>query len=154
MIDFPSLSPAHQIVGLLGMLLDLASEPDTAVLSTDRGRPLCRVEDQGRIDSICSYLNKHFEEEIDFSGLSRRIHMDQASLCRFFKRTTGRTMTTYINELRVGAAAQLLIDTDCSVTDIGFQVGFGNYSNFHRQFKKIKGYGPRALRQQFLSNRP
>jgi AraC-like DNA-binding protein len=37
-----------------------------------------------------------------------------------------------------------------SVLDIGFRVGFGNYSNFNRQFKKIKGYNPKALRQQFL----
>jgi transcriptional regulator GlxA family with amidase domain len=77
--------------------------------------------------------------------------MDQASVCRFFKRATGRTMTTYVNELRVGSAAQLLMETDSSILEIGFRVGFGNYSNFSRQFKKIKGYGPRNLRQHFLS---
>jgi transcriptional regulator GlxA family with amidase domain len=75
--------------------------------------------------------------------------MDQTSLCRFFKRATGRTMTEYLNELRVGAAAQLLINTDESILDIGFRVGFGNYSNFNRQFKRIKGYGPGTLRRQF-----
>jgi transcriptional regulator GlxA family with amidase domain len=58
-------------------------------------------------------------------------------------------MTAYLNELRVGAAAQLLIDTDQSVLEIGFQVGFGNYSNFNRQFKRIKGFGPRTLRGHF-----
>jgi len=78
--------------------------------------------------------------------------MDQASLCRFFKRATGRTMTTYVNELRVGAAAQLLTETDLSILEIAFKVGFGNYSNFNRQFKRIKGYGPRTLRQQFLAD--
>jgi AraC-like DNA-binding protein len=150
--EFPSLSSAHQLVGLLNILLDLASEADGEVLSTNCCRPVCRVEEQHRIDSICSYLTEHFEEEIDFAGLSRRVHMDQASLCRFFKRTTGRTMTTYVNELRVGAAAQLLIDTDRSTTEIGFQVGFGNYSNFHRQFKRIKGCAPRVLRRQFVGD--
>jgi len=58
-------------------------------------------------------------------------------------------MTTYLNELRVGAAAQLLLDTDESVLDIAFRVGFGNYSNFNRQFKRIEGFGPRTLRRQF-----
>jgi transcriptional regulator GlxA family with amidase domain len=56
-----------------------------------------------------------------------------------------------VNELRVGAAAQLLMDTDLSIIDICFKVGFGNYSNFNRQFKRIKGYCPRLLRQQFLT---
>jgi transcriptional regulator GlxA family with amidase domain len=112
---------------------------------------MCRVEDQQRIDAICLYLSRQYAEDIDFVELARRVHMDQTSLCRFFKRATGRTMTTYVNELRVGAAAQLLTDTDQNILQIGFDVGFGNYSNFNRQFKRIKGYTPRMLRRQFLS---
>jgi AraC-like DNA-binding protein len=151
-VEFPNLSPARRIVRLLDVLLDLAAETDTKVLSTDRVRPMCRVEDQQRIEFICTYLNEQFEEEVDYLEIARRVHMDQASLCRFFKRATGRTMTAYVNEMRVGAAAQLLTDTDLSILEIGFKVGFGNYSNFNRQFKRIKGYGPRTLRQQFLSH--
>ena len=112
---------------------------------------MCRVEDQKRIDKICLYLNQHFAQKVDFTELARQVHMDQASVCRFFKRATGRTMTTYVNELRVGAAAQLLMETDASILEIGFRVGFGTYSNFSRQFKRIKGYGPRSLRQHFLA---
>lgn len=147
----PSLSPAKRLATLLSVLVDLAAEEDVRQLTTMKVKPIYRVADQQRIDTICQYLNHHFEEEIDFAGLAKRLHIDQASMCRFFKRATGRTMTTYINELRVGAAAQMLIDTDDSVLDIGFRVGFGNYSNFNRQFKRIKGFGPRTLRRQFFS---
>jgi transcriptional regulator GlxA family with amidase domain len=132
----------------------LASESDAWVLSTLKVKPTCRGAEQQRIDAVCLYLNEHFGEEIDFSELAARLHMDQASLCRFFKRATGRTMTAYLNELRVGAAAQLLIETDKSVLEIGFRVGFGNYSNFNRQFKKIKGFGPRTLRSHFSPDVP
>lgn len=152
MKDFLSLSPAERIVELLEILLILASEPNPDILSTDRVRPMCRIEDQQRIEAVCAHLSAHFDEEIDYVRLADQLHMDQASLCRFFKRATGRTMTAYVNELRVGAAAQLLTTTDLSVLDIGFQVGFGNYSNFNRQFKRIKGFGPRTLRQQFRSH--
>lgn len=145
----PAAPPSKRLVLLLTALVDLASESNAQVLSSLRVRPICRPADQQRIDAICVYLNEHFEEEIDFARLSDRFHMDQASLCRFFKRATGRTMTAYLNELRVGAAAQLLINTDESVLDIAFRVGFGNYSNFNRQFKRIKGFGPRTLRRQF-----
>jgi len=148
--EFPSLPPAQRLLALLEVLLDLASERCCQRLSSLRLRPICRVEDQRRIDTICLHLDRHFDEEIDFAGLACRIHMDQSSLCRFFKRATGRTMTAYVNELRVGAAAQLLTETDLSILDIGFRVGFGNHSNFNRQFKRIKGYNPRILRQQFL----
>jgi AraC-like DNA-binding protein len=146
---FPFLPPAQRVITLLSVLLDLAAESHPQLLSTNRVPPICRVEDQQRIDAICAYLNNHFEKSIEFAKLSHQIHMDQGSLCRFFKRATGRTMTAYVNELRVGAAAQLLTETDRSVLDIGLQVGFGNYSNFNRQFKRIKGYTPRTMRQQF-----
>ena len=150
----PSLAPARRLATILSVLVDLAGEADPRVLSTLKVKPICRVADQQRIDAICQYLNEHFEEEIDFAQLAQRFHIDQASLCRFFKRATGRTMTAYLNEFRVGAAAQMLIDTNDSILDIGFRVGFGNYSNFNRQFKRIKGFGPRTLRRQFLPQPP
>jgi len=145
----PLQSPSKRLATLLSVLVELAEEKDGQILSTLKVKPICRIADQHRIDEICLFLNENFTEEIEFSTLSKRFHMDQASLCRFFKRATGRTMTAYLNELRVGAAAQLLINTNDSILDIGFRVGFGNYSNFNRQFKRIKGFGPRTLRHQF-----
>jgi len=150
----PSLTSAKRLVEFLSILVELASESDARVLSMLKVRPICRLADQQRIDGICNYLNEHFEEEIEFAKLSERFHMGQASLCRFFKRATGRTMTAYVNELRVGAAAQLLISTDENVLEIAFRVGFGNYSNFNRQFKRIKGFGPMTLRKQFSAEHP
>lgn len=145
--EFPLLPPSRRLLALLGILFDLAEEPHAQQLSSAYMRPTYRIEDQQRIDKICVHLNQHFEEETDFKQLARLAHMEQSSLCRFFKRSTGRTITTYINELRVGAATQLLSETDSSVLDIAFRVGFGNYSNFSRQFRRIKGYSPRVLRR-------
>ncbi len=147
----PSLSPAARLATLLSVLVNLAAESDARRLSTVKVKPVCHVADQHRLDVIFRYLHTHFQEEIDFADLAQGLRVDQTSLCRFFKRATGRTMTAYVNELRVGAAAELLMDTDESVLDIGFRVGFGNYSNFNRQFKRIKGLGPGTLRKQFLS---
>jgi AraC-like DNA-binding protein len=147
--EIPSLSPSKRLVMLLSVLAELANENNAKALSSMKVRPICHLADQQRIDAICHYMNEHFEEEIDFATFSDRFHMNQASLCRFFKRATGRTMTAYLNELRVGAAAQLLTNTDESILEICLNVGFGNYSNFNRQFKRITGFGPRTLRRQF-----
>lgn len=146
----PALPPAKRLLCLLNSLVDLAGEKDAQILSSLKLRPICHPEEQRRIDEICRYLGEHFEEEIDFIQLSHHFHMAQAALCRFFKRATGRTLTTYLNELRVGAASQLLLHTEESILNICFRVGFGNYSNFNRQFRRIKGIGPRSLRRQFL----
>ena len=148
--NFPRMPRARQMVTLLSILLDLTGAKGAKILSTNHVQPACRIGDQQRIDAICQYLNRHFEEEIEFAKLAKTLNISQATLCRFFKRATGRTMTQYVNEIRVGAASQLLTGTDQSVLDIGFNVGFGNYSNFNRQFKRIKGYSPRELRDRFL----
>lgn len=145
----PAASSSQKMVTLLSILLDLAGESSAEALSAPGLRPVYRVEDQKRVDKVCSYLTQRFREQIDFTAVAREVHMDQASLCRFFKRATGRTMTTYVNELRVGAAVQLLRETERSILDIGFSVGFGNYANFNRQFNRIKGFGPRQMRRQF-----
>ncbi len=145
----PSLKPAERLILLLSSLVELATESRAAAISTQSLLPLCRIDDQRRIDCICTYLHRHFDREVDFQQLARTIHMSQAALCRFFRRATGRTMTTYVNQLRVGAATQLLLNSDLNVLEIGFRVGFGNYSNFNRQFKHIKGVTPLSLRREF-----
>jgi AraC-like DNA-binding protein len=148
----PSLPPTRRLLLLLTSLVELASESEARVISTETLLPLCHIEDQLRIDRVCSYLHERFDEEVDFPQLAHTVHMSQAALCRFFRRATGRTMTTYVNQLRVGEATQLLMNSDLSVLEIGFRVGFGNYSNFNRQFKSIKGVTPLAVRREFHSD--
>ncbi|HET9792685.1 MAG TPA: AraC family transcriptional regulator [Candidatus Angelobacter sp.] len=147
--SLPKLSPPHRLIALLSALVALAGIKDPQVLSSFEVQPISHLAGQQRIDAVCGYLDKHYQEPIRFSELAAKFHMDQAFLCRFFRRATGRTLTEYLNGLRVAAAAQLLISTDASVIDICFRVGFGNYSNFTRQFKRIKGLRPRELRSQF-----
>jgi AraC-like DNA-binding protein len=146
--EMPSLPPARRLISLLSILEALAAETRAKALSTETLLPLCRMEDQQRMERICSYLHQNFDGEIDFKELTRIVHMSQETLCRFFRRATGRTMTTYIHHLRIGAAVQLLRNSGLSVIEIGFRVGFGNYSNFNRQFKTIKGATPLALRRE------
>lgn len=150
----PSLSPAERMISLLSALLELAGESGASAISTQTLVPLCHVEDERRIDRICSYLHQRFDKEVDFLQLARTVNLSQAALCRFFRRATGRTMTTYVNQLRVGAATQLLMNSDLSVLEIGFRVGFGNYSNFNRQFKSLKGVTPLAVRREFRGDGP
>ncbi len=150
--NIPSMSPARRVIALLGALLDLADETCTQQLSTGSVRSMSRPADQQRIDAVCRCLDREFEREIDLAQLAKSVHMDQAALCRFFKRATGRTMSGYVTELRVAAATHLLLETDLSVLEIGLRSGFGNYSNFNRLFKRMKGVSPRALREQIGSS--
>ena len=60
----------------------------------------------------------------------------------------------YLNELRTGLACRELIESDRSVSDIAFDSGFNNLSNFNRRFLALKRMSPRAFRRQFQSRGP
>ena len=69
--------------------------------------------------------------------------MTPEAFCRYFKRVSGRT---FVNEVRVGRACRLLIESAMPITDIAYTVGFGSVANFNRQFRRMKGVTPRAYR--------
>ena len=145
----PRIAPAQRLVTLLWILMDLADIVGAERLSSGRFVPICRVEEQCRIDKICGYVEANFDKEIDFRGLAHGIGMHQSSMCRYFKRATGRTLTKYLNELRIAAASELLLSTDLNVLEVALRVGFDNYAYFCRLFKRMKGCTPRFLRNEF-----
>ncbi len=147
----PELGSGRQAIRILEILLDLALESEAQSLSTYRMRCHSRVQEQGQIEAICSYLKTHANHSIDSASVARNFNMSQPAICRLFKRSTGSTMTSYLNEIRVDAAEEMLRKTDRTALEISFSVGFGNHSNFNRQFRRIKGYSPRAARQQAWS---
>ncbi len=148
--DLPSRMESAQVLGLLAIFDSLAHE-SAARQICDRNLLPTRVEDQQRIEKICGFLCKNHHRAIDYRRLAEKLNLSQASLCRFFRRSTGRTMTEYVNEYRISMAAQLLKETDKSILEIAFEVGFGNYSHFNRQFQKSRGKTPRIYRATFAN---
>jgi len=145
-----TLQPARRTVKLISILLTLSEAPNPLAISKGLVRPLCRIQDEERMNKICRLLNSSLERGIDYALLSKKVGMDQSALARFFKRASGRTMTEYVNESRISNAVRLITDTNLSTLDIAMQVGFGNYSNFCRQFKKLRGMSPNAYRKVLL----
>jgi transcriptional regulator GlxA family with amidase domain len=68
--------------------------------------------------------------------------MTQSTFSRFFKKNTGANFVDYSRKLRIGRACKLLSDTRRPVTDICFEVGYANISNFNRHFRKERGVTP------------
>jgi AraC-like DNA-binding protein len=72
--------------------------------------------------------------------------MHPSAFSRFFKNGTQRTVTDYVNELRVGLASRLLMDTELSILEICLRSGYENASNFNRRFREYRGMTPREFR--------
>ena len=71
--------------------------------------------------------------------------MTEVSFSRFFKLRTGKNLSDYIIDLRLGYATRLLVDSTMAVAEICYECGFNNLSNFNRIFKKKKDVLQKSL---------
>lgn len=105
------------------------------------------VTRQHRMTQVVRYLGDHFSEQITLDELAARFYISSYHLCREFKRFTGTTIVTHLNQIRVARARVLLQETTLSVTEISKQVGFANVSHFNRTFRRLTGTHPTAVRR-------
>ncbi|MFF7154157.1 helix-turn-helix domain-containing protein [Streptomyces sp. NPDC008139] len=102
-----------------------------------------------RIDAMVRLMHAAYIRPIGLEELAEAAHMAPSSASRFFRRTTGTTVTAYLNLLRVNAACVLPRDTDRRIADIAADCGYANLSNFNRRFLEIRRVPPSAYRRGF-----
>ena len=103
-----------------------------------------------RLDKIMHFINTNYQRKISQDEIATKIGMTTAAFCRYFKAKTGKGFIFFINEMRIGYACKLLIENHLSVSQICFECGFNNLSNFNRMFKRQTGYTPGEYQQQFI----
>ncbi len=136
----------ERLVGLLAVLCSLARLKERQNLSTRAFSDKPCSERESRLDTALRFIHAHYTEPVRQEQVASRMHMSGSAFCRFFKRCTGKTFVTYVNELRVGHACRMLIETDHTVAEICYAAGFGNLSHFNRQFRRFKNMKPSEFR--------
>ncbi len=100
-----------------------------------------------RIAKAGAWIERHFLEPLTQAGAARQVHMSPQAFSRFFRRHTGRTFQRFVNELRIGHACRLLMETDLTVSEVALESGYSNLSNFNRRFRELRGLAPRKFRR-------
>jgi AraC-like DNA-binding protein len=109
--------------------------------------------DSRRVEKVKAYVNDHYREEIRLNQLSDLVGMTPVSFSRFFKLRTGKNLSEYIIDLRLGYASRLLVDSTMSIAEICYECGFNNLSNFNRIFKKNKSCSPKEFRAAYRKSK-
>lgn len=146
--ELAGLSMLDRLAGFIRVLSELS-----AVRPEDRSQ-LCRTEfslnqhdpHTAAISGAVSHVLSRLTEEISIDELLEVTRMSKATFSRHFKRHTGRSLTTFVNEVRVLNAKHLLAETTDSVTEVAYASGFRNLSHFNTQFRRSAGESPRAFR--------
>ena len=144
------LKGLKQTLYFLELLDKMARTDQYRLLSSD----LYKLEEQevtnGRLNKIMHFINQNYHRKILQEEIAEKIGMNTTSFCRYFKTKTGKTFIYFVNEMRVAFACKLLIEGKMSISQICFECGFNNLTNFNRTFKKISGHTPSSYQEQYL----
>ncbi|MEU6655687.1 AraC family transcriptional regulator [Streptomyces sp. NPDC046900] len=149
--QLPCLDAAAQTVALLDTLRYLAADATAMPITGPGYAPAPSTAVRDRIDAVCRHLQQTHTEPVHQEQVAALVHMSSTSFSRFFRRAMGRTLTDYVNQLRVETACSLLTTTSLPVTEVAVRSGYRNLSNFNRRFRELKGLRPteyRAAHQQ------
>ncbi|HLI02323.1 MAG TPA: AraC family transcriptional regulator [Acidimicrobiales bacterium] len=142
------LDGARRTVALLGILVQLAAA-GARTLASEQFSSSVDARSRATIEVVCAFLARAYDRPVTAAEVSSVAHVAPTTLGRVFRRAMGRSVTTYLIELRVAAACRLLTDSDEPVAAIAARCGYRNLSNFNRQFARLKGTTPVAYRKAF-----
>jgi len=103
-----------------------------------------------RLNNIIEYTFKNMSSKIDIESVSAIANLSKSQFSRYFKKQTGKTYITFLNQIRIESACSQLLDTTIKIETICYDVGFSNVSNFNRQFKIFKGLSPKDFRKKYM----
>lgn len=131
------VSPAHASFDAIDRMID------EALASLDGS---FAYTDDTLADEVKRYLYQHLAESISLQQVAAAFHLSEAHLSHTFKKRTGRTVTGFMQHIRIHSAARALARTDRDLSDIAYSVGYADYNYFGRLFKRHFGQSPESYR--------
>ena len=143
--------PFDRLLNMLQVLNILENSTDYKILNADGFSMELQNQDNNRINLVFNFVKDHFQEPILLDDVSELVSMTTPSFCRYFKKITNKTFTTFVNEYRLVHASKLLAEKPMSITEVCFESGFNNFSHFNKLFKTYTGDSASQYRQKLRS---
>lgn len=152
-LDLSQKKGFDSVLELLSILHDLSVSRNMVTLSDTAFSDQPFNYNSRRIEKVFEYLNLNYNKPVTLADAAKVANMQEVSFSRFIKKRTGRTFIDSLNEIRVGHASRMLIDTTNTIFEIAYTCGFNNISNFNRVFKKKKNTTPKDFRDNYSGTR-
>jgi AraC-like DNA-binding protein/ligand-binding sensor protein len=142
-------------------VLSPAQQQSVVTMLTVFGQHLSMVGDQIAVWKVHAeppvitkaraYIFEHQAEDLSLGQVAKAVNASSFYFCKLFKKSTGINFIDHISQLRIGKAKNLLMNPDCLISEIAFEVGFQSLTHFNRVFKKLTGLSPSSYRAQLPS---
>lgn len=139
----------RSVLDFLEVLYELSLSQGARELSSSAFSHAENRSESRRVARVQQYIAQHFHEDIRLDTLADLVGMTPVGFSRFFRQRTGRTLSDYIIDQRIGHAARLLVDSTQTVAEICYDCGFNTLSNFNRLFRRRKGCSPTEFRENY-----
>lgn len=143
----------QNLLRLINILKKLSLDKDLRILSSVNNVEEYNNLDNDRLKSILYFLHENYQQDICLQQVAKLVNMSEISLTRFLKKRTGKTFVDNLNDIRIGETIGRLVATTDNVSEICYDCGFNNLSNFNRIFKKKKGVTPTEYREKHTKTR-
>ena len=109
---------------------------------------LHRMQTERLIERVISYIENHCTEKLTCEQVASAFSYHPNSLNRIMREKLGCSLHEMITRAKINVAIRLLTETDVSITDSAYQIGFYDRAHFAKTFREVTGQSPSAYRQR------
>ncbi|WP_396636450.1 AraC family transcriptional regulator [Maribacter sp. R77961] len=144
------LEPFAFFMQVITILKKLSESKEFELLHTKPFVNKYSKKEQKRLRKIYALIDERYHEKITLTEIAGACNLSKEAFCRYFKKTTGSTFISFLNQYRISQAKRLLLSGK-NVSETCYECGFESLSYFNRSFKKVTGENPSAFRKKLVS---
>lgn len=153
MLELPNRSGIRRFGLLMELLGVLAAAENVEVLSSATFENNDHAEDYHRTQRAILKINADYASQLTLVDVAEELNVRPDYMSKVFRRNVGYSFSEYLMKIRLNRACHLLRTTKMKVSEVGFESGFTNTSNFNRLFVRQNGVTPREFRKTVGSGR-
>jgi AraC-like DNA-binding protein len=142
------MNDQERLYALFSIFKIFSATREFSILSSPAFSEPFWIDESGPMQKALKHVLQNFHKPLTVEDLLGITNMSNTSFYAAFKKTYRMSFKDYLLNIRVGYACKLLTDSSQNISGIAYDSGFGNISNFNRQFKKIKGITPSSFQEQ------
>lgn len=149
LVEILHLETFRKVLTILEILDEISKSKHCHLLASPYFKPYLSTEDCKKMDKVLNFVYNNLTSTLNISAIADSVNMSESGFCHYFKKRTQRTFTQFVNEIRIGKAKRLLIESDDSVAEISYACGFNAISHFNKQFYSLAGSPPTVFRKNY-----